>query len=566
MGLLIFVLNTLITIYSMPIGLLSIAYCGVTNLLVKPLRIDMLLLAGILVVGVLNFNWNNYLQQPKLLINYYTQYGFFPLMNYQLANFSSTFFSGELILILVIPLMIRIFNLLNTKSSILPESTAHEISKDELKEQTLLTDSSNRQSPIIINDNELNQHCLLVGTTGSGKTTTMLHFVESMARRNLPVIYLDGKGSFDLVDKLSAIAKQYNRVFKVFMLRPGVDIPELAGYNPFSSGTATEWKNRIMSLFTQAQSRGQEHFSLGEQNYINFVANIIYRFGKPVDLRVILALLEQPNKLLDLAQKVDPLIAMKLTQLQNGGIDTKVNDVVKLLELFIYSDYGYLLNTTEEHSIKNVIKIRESILNNEIVLFLFDASTYPEDTRKVAKMVISDINSSFSEFSKFTKGLCIFDEFASYASENLAETISLQRSKGMHAIVGTQSIATVKLKSSDTRRIAEELIACCNTFIVQRINHVDDAELLARVIGTQKTYEVVYQTSPLQDNEINSKTFKPVEQLKISPQVLKDLQTGEAVIYRKAVTSATNGSWVSNSQPIKVKIRPLSNLYIKSGG
>jgi len=233
----------------------------------------------------------------------------------------------------------------------------------------------------------------------------------------------------------------------------------------------------------------------------------------------------------------------KLAKLHNDSdISKLVRDVVKLLELFIYSDYGSLFATK---GMERVIRLKESILNNEMVLFLFDASAYPEDTRKVAKMVINDLNSSISDMRQFTKCFCVFDEFASYASDNLAETISLQRSNGMHAIIGTQSITTVKLKAADTKRIAEELIACCNTYIVQAVNHSEDAEILAKVMGTRKTYEVTSQIDSKQGGSTGLGSVKRVDEFKVHPQMLKDLRQGEAVIYRKA-------AWLD---PVQIKVR-----------
>ena len=399
--------------------------------------------------------------------------------------------------------------------------------------------------PVSLADSELNQHCLIVGTTGAGKTNTILNLVKSALARNLPCIYLDGKGSLDLVDKLQQLARMNKRTFKVFSLRPNTNLSNPAVYNPFNSGNATEWKNRIMSLFAEAQGNGQEHFSLAVQNYINFVSHILYRLsiekGLIVDLKIVLTFLENPDRLVIAARSVDPKIAEKLHKLHNDSSTRQMaGDVIKLLELFIYSSYGEFFDTTDK---TNIINLRTSILNNELILFLFDASTYPEDTKKIAKMVINDINSCFSSFDKFTPALCVFDEFASYASSNLAETISLQRSQGMHAVVGTQSIATVKLKSSDSRRIAEELVACCNTFIIHALNHVEDAELFAKVIGIEDSMQY---TTNIYDKELSRNTRnsdrahviasgRVVEKFKISPQQIKELKRGEAIIYRKVV-------------------------------
>jgi hypothetical protein len=44
-----------------------------------------------------------------------------------------------------------------------------------------------------ITDEELNGHCLVLGATGAGKTTTLMNFIESAVRRRIPVIIVDGK-------------------------------------------------------------------------------------------------------------------------------------------------------------------------------------------------------------------------------------------------------------------------------------------------------------------------------------------------------------------------------------
>lgn len=51
---------------------------------------------------------------------------------------------------------------------------------------------------IELSDKASNQHMLVLGTTGSGKTITVCNIVESAIRRGLPLIYIDGKGDYDL--------------------------------------------------------------------------------------------------------------------------------------------------------------------------------------------------------------------------------------------------------------------------------------------------------------------------------------------------------------------------------
>lgn len=527
----------------LPLGVLFILYIVLGLVIVKRWLYDLLILLLVLFFGGEWLNASNLVNQLLGVIANYGDYGFLKTLQIEAMGWRSITTNGALILLAIPLLVININNLLRYLN--IKEQKQRDLGLDIAVSEHVTLGKTKGGIDVTLSDKELNQHCLIVGTTGSGKTTTILNFVESAVRRGLPVVYLDGKGSFDLVDKLSKVANHYGRVFKVFTLRPKSNVSNLAGYNPFSSGSATEWKNRIMSLFNQSENRGQEHFSLSEQNYINFIANILSKLGKPIDLRLFLAFLENPDKLIKLAYEVDAEVAQKIVKLHEGKeVAQLVGDILKMLELFIYSDYGHLFNTT---SMDNVIKLKESITNGEIVLFMFDASAFAEDTNKVAKMVVNDLNSSFSDLSSFTKCYCIFDEFASYASSNLAETISLHRSNGIHAIIGTQSITTVKLKSPETKRVADELIACCNTYIVQTVNHSEDAELLAQVLGTRKSLEITAQIDSKAGGNTGLGSVKQVHEFKIHPQDLKDLRTGEAIVYRK----------VSGKSPVKTKINEL---------
>ena len=179
------------------------------------------------------------------------------------------------------------------------------------------------------------------------------------------------------------------------------------------------------------------------------------------------------------------------------------------------------------------------------MLFLLDSSAYKSDTEKMAKLIINDINSSFSELGKPIKSYCIFDEFASYASSNLADTITLMRSKGLHAIIGTQSFVTVSLKSEETKRIAEELKSCCNTYLCLAINNEQDAEMMSMVYNTQDAFEITTQTDVSVGGMTGMGSAKLIKAFNVHPQQLKNLSTGEGYLYRK----------VAKLKPVKIKVK-----------
>ena len=106
----------------------------------------------------------------------------------------------------------------------------------------------------------------------------------------------------------------------------------------------------------------------------------------------------------------------------------------------------------------------------------------------------------------------------------------------MNAVVGTQSVTTVGLLSDDTARIAEELIACCNTFIVQAINHDADAERFSAIFGTRKTHEVTSQIDVASGGGATGMgSSKEVHEYMVHPMDFKNQLKGEGFIIRKVL-------------------------------
>lgn len=395
---------------------------------------------------------------------------------------------------------------------------------------------------IRLTDDEFNYHALYLGTTGAGKTTAILNNIEHCAQIGLPCVMLDGKGSPDLPEKIKKIADKYGRTFKLFTLKPetaGEFAKHIAAYHPFSTGTFTEFKNRIMSLFSAAEGRGQQHYVIGEENAINIILAVLAKSGHDFDLNTLYQVVQDPEVLKTLAMQIDDKDLLKEIEEMDGE---KIGDVGKVLKLFIISSFGHLFDTKAADS---VIKLQESIINNEIVLFMFDSSTYKEDTKKIAKLVINDINSAFATMKDNIGDIkpcyCIFDEFASYASSNLADTLTLHRSNGMHAIVGTQGLETASLANSESARVAEELVACCGTFLILQLQHEKDIERVANLIGTKESYEVTRQLDISEGQGATGMgSSKQVNEYIIHPSIIRGLhgKDGTGILYRKAFKQA----------------------------
>ena len=401
------------------------------------------------------------------------------------------------------------------------------------------------RKPVRLTHKELNTHMYINGASGSGKTVAMLSFVDEAAKKALPLIYIDGKGATDLEDTIAKIAYKNGRKFRVFTLSPDA-IPEASSYDFLGAGTFTEKKNRIMQLFISADAAGAAYYQDNLETFINRVFLVIKQNKMEIDLFKFLTLISNCNDLIALATEdveledgsrinlksyFEEIKGMKPEQSPRTRIITK-------LDPFIHSSYGHLFNVTNK---ANVINLKESILNGEIVLFLFDASTFSLDTERVAKMVISDINATFAEFGKTKKPLktfCCFDEFKSYQTDAIAKTISLHRSNGMHAIIGTQSLALID------KEIGDSILANCQTHLVMA-SADSDAERFANEFGEQ---EKIDSTTRIKADmqEVQDIVTKTVQVLKVKKQEIKDIRvgSGQGFLHRKVI----------GSKPVKIQV------------
>ncbi|MBP9742909.1 MAG: TraM recognition domain-containing protein, partial [Burkholderiales bacterium] len=164
------------------------------------------------------------------------------------------------------------------------------------------------------------------------------------------------------------------------------------------------------------------------------------------------------------------------------------------------------------------------------------------DTERVAKMVISDINATFAEFGKEKnpiKTFCCFDEFKSYETDAISKTISLHRSNGMHAIIGTQSLSLIN------RDIGNGILSNCQTHLVMSSADAD-AERFAEEFG--KTDKIETTTRIRADiQEVSDLSTKMVRDYRIDKQDIKDIRvhTGQGYLHRKAV----------GAKPVKIQVQ-----------
>lgn len=384
--------------------------------------------------------------------------------------------------------------------------------------------------PIVLGSQELNQHTFLCGATGSGKTTTILCFVDYALRNDIPLVFVDGKGDPDLAKTLASMAASHNRKLQVF----SISEPESSwNYNPLSYGGPTELKDRLMELSEwrepyyqyMAERYLQMAFTLFEKTYDTFdLSSFIYGLA-PEKLELLACRLKAPASALNYL----------------SGIDKKgISGLIDRLTLIVESQIGHLFCNEPGKTISLV----DSVSSKNIVLFSLDSLSYPLYAMLLGRLVINDLKAVASRRTKDDPlVLTIYDEFNVFARRNVVDLINKTRSKGFAALIAAQSLADLDVCDSALKK---QIVQNCNTLIIQRQNASDDAEELSRNIGTEETWMMTHQVDS--NGGTGSGSLRFVKEFMIHPDKIKRLQVGQAVIARKIPRFQTHETTIRKVQ------------------
>ena len=422
-----------------------------------------------------------------------------------------------------------------------------------------------------ITEKELNQHTLVVGTTGSGKTIFIILLILEAIRRGKPIIAIDGKGDADFIQEVAKLAKQEDKKLYVFSDTSGMT------YNPIKHGTPTMVRDKIMSLFTWSNEYYTNHCS----DFLQLLIQIFDQYDIPRDLKHVykytdstklLNLLEKKHKTItekvlvkasdEIKQEVNPkensdvlsVFGMNHQKVEESKqekgkyqeIQKKVYDPVakefqeeleaipddvlqglktQLREL-VRSDLGPLFEEREDG-----IDLRRIVEEKAMVVFSIDGLAYSEYVDKLARLVIMDINNLCSYLYKTGRQsvFAVFDEFSAYVNKNVVDTVNKARGAGLEAVIGTQGLCDIDAVSPALRK---QIVNNCNLHVAMRVNEGDEAEALAKTIGTYEDVELTVQTKEQSESEMG--TSRQVERFKAHPNAIKELATGEAFIARRA--------------------------------
>ena len=397
---------------------------------------------------------------------------------------------------------------------------------------------------VIVTDSQLAAHGLILGATGSGKSTSLLSILCDEITRGAPVVAVDLKGSAQFTEQLQTAAQQAGRPFLEW--KPEGPLH----WNPLAYGDASELKDKLIS----AETFTEPHYQRAAERYLQTALQVHQAVApdRPVTLGAVVGLLN-PNTLKamlthapqELISRVGPYLT-SLNRDQTSGI-LGLESRLAILSESAVGEYLQPASIPEDQ-----IDLRHALTGgDEVVLFSLNSSRYGKMTGQLAAMIIQDlitVAGHRQNLSSRPLRLIAVDEFSALDADNILNLFVRSRSAGMSVMLSTQELADLDRLADEFR---EQVVGNIGVLLAHRQNVPDSAELIASMIGTHKVWQTTMQTEKVRTlGGIKTRgtglgTGKEVEEFIIHPNIIKNLATGQAVLVTKIP--------YANATPVQVK-------------
>jgi type IV secretory pathway TraG/TraD family ATPase VirD4 len=341
-------------------------------------------------------------------------------------------------------------------------------------------------TPIYTTDKQRTQHTQVIGSSGSGKTESVIkNWAYQDIARGRGFAMLDPKGDIKLASEIFFLC-QDRKVNYLSLLH---DCENSQTYNPLAYGDPSQCANKIFNSFDWES----DYYKMRAFDFYQSLLRIMfrhcgqeragglpskYRYRERILLGETLPYLRDPRQCETLAKTVeDEEDRAELSQLAR----TKAEDLSGLyskLSMLCRSETVSKVFKGSDINVKNVVD------RNEILLCQLPTAAYNIEARSIARMIIQDLNlvSSYRQQDLGAKEFypVFIDEFNSFIFEGFLDFLEKARSANMGLVLAHQSLANLeRINPAYKKQVFEN----CSTKIIMSHNDPDSAKYIAQAIG-----------------------------------------------------------------------------------
>lgn len=417
--------------------------------------------------------------------------------------------------------------------------------------------------PLIAPVEDWTRHAFIIGQSGVGKTVFMEWINFQQILKGGGLLFIDGKIDADNLKKLTAMCAYAGRLDDLYVIDTGN--PDLSNtYNPVLYGDPDEIASRLVSMIPGTENNAGADYYRNETTYgLMSLISAIQAAGMachPMDIAVCLQSPRALKWLLSCIPEDRPerkQFELFLDKYRAPGKDGQPGDIdVRRLKetfggmggrlaLLGNGNFGRISN----HYTPDVV-LYDAIINNKIIYVALETMGKQETAMMFAKLLVGDIRSALAKVQRLPPAsrpnppfLVGMDEAGSYMTMALGRIFEQARSARITMMPSVQTMANLDAISKE---LTEFIIGNTEINVFFRIGSQDSAEKVAELIGMElkKKYRISYSDNSSRTDvdgvpgapkaTSSSDSFSFTEELseeyRISPDMLKSLAKGEAIV------------------------------------
>jgi type IV secretory pathway TraG/TraD family ATPase VirD4 len=394
---------------------------------------------------------------------------------------------------------------------------------------------------VMIDDAKRTEHILALGSTGTGKTTSVIEpAIQDDISKGRGLLFMTAKDDPAFIERVYSYASACGREgdVRIFTLS---NSPRTDSYNPIMGSNAMALRDLCMESF----SWDNPYYRDQARSALLYVLSALVETRKNFSLKDLYYIFTQKGCLDALAEQVeDPRTKQHLKSYSEDWKQHRENNRGLAANL---EDYTTDRLAPRVCAYQPDINLAHSYAKNHILLFVLNSLQYGETARRLGRMIVQNLRYLSGLIAE--AGCDLFypvyiDEFHHFIFPEFFSVVAQCRSSHIGLMLSTQSFADFK---GDGWDITTQIIQNTNTKIILRQNDSHSAEHAARLAGTQtvvkRTRQVENAMFTTVDTGLGSE--REVEEFVIHPNKIRSLQAGRAAIIHEGTADIIdlNRAW-----------------------
>lgn len=328
------------------------------------------------------------------------------------------------------------------------------------------------------------------GMTGGGKTTLLHSITEQDIHSGAPIIFIDGKGDWELFEKLIPAMEAAGRIHQLRVINPlRPDIS--ASYNPFWSEDGN-YEDHISFIFESFKME-KDFFEGHQRVYLENIARILHYTGKRFNFHDVLVAaydqdmlgkqiklaMERTRNAASITDQQRLTLQMSVRNLLESFGDrervSKIQGLINNLMTFMADDLALITGSYD-----NLLSLNDVIEQKLILYVSLNVNVNERAVTALGRMLLQNLQLMIGKrYADAQKGKeqpfvsVIMDEFSPFAYENFAHILVTARGANVAFLFALQSAPQLLQVG---RGFRNDVASAPNTTFMLRIKDEETAQ------------------------------------------------------------------------------------------